>query len=150
MNKKQPTKQSVYDSYITDLYSNENFKHHFKIERPQTIDWYLHEALLKRNANISFSQGFVFPPELPDDYYEPIGIEYGRYKEWASVDKTMDEICMNMNEAVDMEQQKNQATASLPKDVPLEEETQLSSAEAKCEAKACMICIQLRQTGTGS
>jgi hypothetical protein len=57
-----------------------------KIKKPRSIEWYLHEGLLKRNPSLSIYQDIDFPPELPDDYFEPIGIEFGRNTQWVDVE----------------------------------------------------------------
>jgi hypothetical protein len=33
--------------------------------------------------------GMDFPPELPEDCLEPMGIDYGRYKEWERIELLM-------------------------------------------------------------
>jgi hypothetical protein len=61
------------------------------ITTPRTMDWYMHETLLQKHPDVfgsSFGQ-MKFPPELPDDYFEPMGIDYGRYKEWEQIEALM-------------------------------------------------------------
>jgi len=56
------------------------------LKQERTMEWYLHEAMLKQHQKLSAYNKIVFPPELPDDYDEPLGIEYGRYKKWSEID----------------------------------------------------------------
>lgn len=60
------------------------------IQQPRTMDWYLHEAILKRFPRLSAYKHLAFPPNCKDDYFEPIGIEYGRYSDWLRVQKEID------------------------------------------------------------
>lgn len=71
-----------------------------KIEEPRSLEWCLHQALLKQHPS-AFNGLFgkmVFPPELPSNYFEPIGIDYGRYKEWERIDNYMVEIATGMHQ----------------------------------------------------
>ena len=49
---------------------------------PQSI----HEALLEAHPRLSIFQGKKFPPKQKDSYDEPLGIEYGRFREWQRID----------------------------------------------------------------
>jgi hypothetical protein len=64
-----------------NLAKDESLKNVLGIAKPKTFDWFMHEASLRRLPALSLYQGYVFPPELPDEYYEPIGILYGRHKD---------------------------------------------------------------------
>jgi len=86
-----------------------------KIKKPRKLEWYLHQALLNKHPS-TFSGlfgGMSFPPELPDDYFEPTGIDYGRYKEWERVDNYMVEVSTGMHqdesppEPMEVEQQQS-------------------------------------------
>ncbi len=57
-----------------------------KLTKVRTVEWYLHEALLKENSALSLYHGYDFPPELPEGYFEPIGVEYGWYSDWSRVE----------------------------------------------------------------
>ena len=45
---------------------------------------------MTKHPNLSIYKDLEFPPELPDDYFEPIGIEYGRYKDWQDLQTLLD------------------------------------------------------------
>ncbi|CAB9503952.1 hypothetical protein SEMRO_181_G079040.1 [Seminavis robusta] len=61
------------------------------IAKVRTMDWYIQHALLEQHPYLTYYQGMDFPPELPPDYYEPIGIEYGRCKDWVEADRKLAE-----------------------------------------------------------
>jgi hypothetical protein len=63
-----------------------------KTKQPRDMEWYIHEALLCDMPNLSMYKHVEFPPEIPDDYFDPIGIEYGRYKEWEKVQASIDRL----------------------------------------------------------
>jgi hypothetical protein len=39
-------------------------------------------SVFKKHPNLSVYNDLEFPAELPDNYFEPVGIEYGRYSDW--------------------------------------------------------------------
>ena len=47
------------------------------IQNPRSMEWHLHEAILKAHPGLSAYENMNFPPELPPGYFEPIGIDYG-------------------------------------------------------------------------
>jgi hypothetical protein len=63
-----------------------------KTKQPRDMEWYIHEALLRDMLDLSMYKHIEFPPEIQDDYFEPIGIEYGRYKEWEKVQASIDRL----------------------------------------------------------
>jgi hypothetical protein len=56
------------------------------LKKVRSMEWYLHQAVLAKHPNLSIYKGMEFPAEVPDNYDEPIGIQYGRYKNWRDVD----------------------------------------------------------------
>ncbi len=38
------------------------------------------------HPNLSLYSGMAFPQKIPDNYFEPNGVEYGKYKEWESIE----------------------------------------------------------------
>lgn len=67
------------------------------IKQPRTFEWYFHEALLERNGNISAYRDLDFPCKIPEGYDEPIGAEYGRYREWDHIQTKIDRM-VQLNE----------------------------------------------------
>ena len=63
-----------------------------EIKEPRSFEWFLHELLLGRIPNLLAYRDIKFPPELPDGYDEPIGVEFARYKEWDKVQSDIDMI----------------------------------------------------------
>ena len=63
------------------------------IKTPRTMEWFIHEALLHRHPDVFGSAygGMEFPAELPQGYFEPMGIDYGRYKEWEQIEQLIAE-----------------------------------------------------------
>jgi hypothetical protein len=61
------------------------------IQYLRTLEWYLHEALLEEHPTLvpQFIQNTKYPPKLPDNYMEPMGIDYGRYDDWKTVDEML-------------------------------------------------------------
>ena len=59
------------------------------LQKVRSMDWFLQQELLKLHPGLSLYHGQSFPPELPNDYYEPIGIEYGRQKDWIHFDRML-------------------------------------------------------------
>ena len=49
------------------------------------MHWYLQEAVTKQLRELSAYSNIEFPPKRPDDYFEPIGVEYSHYKDWSKV-----------------------------------------------------------------
>jgi hypothetical protein len=75
---------------------------------PREIEWYLHEELSK---NLFDDYDSVeFPPDLLEEHYEPVGIYFGRYKEWERVQKNIDLLLQGSNVAT----LSSPATASVP------------------------------------
>jgi hypothetical protein len=55
------------------------------LEKVRTMDWWIREALNQQHPGISSCSGFEFPPQLPEGYHEPVGVYYGRYKDFQLV-----------------------------------------------------------------
>lgn len=72
-----------------NLAKDESLKNVLGIAKPRTFDWFMHEAALGRHPALSIYQGYVHPPVLADKYYEPIGILYGRHKDWERVQQQL-------------------------------------------------------------
>ncbi len=71
------------------------------IQCPRTMEWFVHEALLQQHPSV-FGEHFgkmQFPPELPNDYFEPMGIDYGRFKEWENIEVLMHRMQMGIDDA---------------------------------------------------
>jgi hypothetical protein len=68
-----------------NLAKDEKLKNVLGIAKPRTLDWYVHEAALRRYPALSVYQDYVFPPRLADDDFEPIGMLYGRHKDMERV-----------------------------------------------------------------
>jgi hypothetical protein len=49
--------------------------------------------MFEKHPKLSVYEGLEFPAQLPEDYFEPIGIEYGRYKDWKDVQMVLDTHC---------------------------------------------------------
>ena len=49
--------------------------------KQRTFYWFLKEALQKKSPWMNCFEGYKFPPELPDEYNEPIGKLYQLYKQ---------------------------------------------------------------------
>jgi hypothetical protein len=69
-----------------------------KIEKPRSVEWYIHEALLRRHQSLSLYQGIEFSPCLPDGYFEPNGNEYGRYNEWDKVQEKINQLHQQLHQ----------------------------------------------------
>jgi hypothetical protein len=70
------------------------------LQKPRSLEWYLHEALLQKHP-CTFGDlfgGMLFPPQLPEGYFEPMGIDYGRYKEWDNIQMKIYEMEMGMHD----------------------------------------------------
>jgi hypothetical protein len=52
------------------------------LKKIRSMEWYLHQAVLQQHPKISAYANLQFPDDIPEDYEEPIGIEYGRWKKW--------------------------------------------------------------------
>jgi hypothetical protein len=50
------------------------------LKKIRSMEWFLHQALLSEHPNLSIYNDQEFPAE-PADYFEPIGVQYGRHKE---------------------------------------------------------------------
>lgn len=73
-----------------NLSKDEKLRKVLGIKQVRSVEWYLHEAALKQLPALSVYKDIEFPPELPDGYFEPIGLEYSRYKDWNNVRAEMD------------------------------------------------------------
>ena len=60
------------------------------IQKPKTMDWHIHEGLRQQHPALSIYKDYKFPPQIPEDYWEPIGIEYGRCKDWEAIQQELD------------------------------------------------------------
>ena len=60
------------------------------LRQVRTLEWYLHHAVFTKHPKLSVYDGLEFPGELPDDYFEPIGIEYGRFKDRENLQTILD------------------------------------------------------------
>jgi hypothetical protein len=75
-----------------NLEKDKGYSKILKIEQPREFDWFLHEALLGRLPTLSAYQHVEFPAKVPEGYDKPIGIEYGRYREWDRVQTEIDSL----------------------------------------------------------
>jgi hypothetical protein len=62
------------------------------LKKVRTMEWYLHQAVFTEHPKLSVYEGLEFPAEVPGDYFEPIGIEYGRYKDWQDLETVLDNL----------------------------------------------------------
>ena len=83
------TRSRIVYQKIKPQDSDESLKNVLGIAKPRTFDWFMHEAALGRPPALSIYQGYVHPPVLADEYYEPIGILYGRHKDWERVQQQL-------------------------------------------------------------
>ena len=101
--------------------------------KTRETEWHLHEQISDRFTSLEQYKGTRFPPELPENYTEPLGVDYLRYG-WADVDARIEEVeAVGWGDELEEVQEEEEEDGGLP--------AQLDDGDGDEAARGNQVCV---------